>query len=597
MLRPYSRRPWTGFITGFFVLSTLLAAIIFLGIPSLQRLRLRIGVSLFDSGVLGLYPVHEYVSTDLVSPKLEQVAWDPRCSNDLIFLSARGNAVEQPGPMIFNAQGELMWKLPPTSERLDNFQVQEYRGETFLTYWHGVGENGHGRGSWIMMDSTYTPRIEVRAVGMAEGDMHEFRITPNNTALVIVYTTQPADLSDLGGPQHGYIHDCLFQEIDIATGELIFEWRMSEHVPLTSSYEALLGNGWSPAHPYDVFHMNSVDKDEAGNYLVSARHTHSITSIDGRTGAVLWTLGGALNEFADVSNGSATDFAWQHHARWQDSQTITLLDNGAKWFFDEPTASRGLVLELDVPNRIATVKATYQTPTEQATGALSQGSMQLLPDTGNVFIGWGHCAAFTEFAPDGEVLCDTHFGAGNWFQLGQVMSYRTTRGHWIGRPRTRPDAVVRGSSVYVSWNGATEVARWQVQRWDGGNMGPQMDFTPEQTVPRDGFETEIPLTGEAGTAVYFRVVALDAQGQVLGVSQVMGQQPQGWGEQFASRYLDPMSSEVETTLVLVGGCLSWCVFLLWRWLVNRRWQRRGYKPLSLEMSDRYSTDDSQEVLG
>jgi hypothetical protein len=55
---------------------------------------------------------------------------------------------------------------------------------------------------------------------------------------------------------------------------------------------------------------------------------------------------------------------------------------------------------------------------------------------------------------------------------------------------------VRGSTVYASWNGATEVAAWRIEPG-----GPK--------VPRTGFETALPL--RTGT-----VVALDAHGRALG---------------------------------------------------------------------------------
>jgi hypothetical protein len=58
--------------------------------------------------------------------------------------------------------------------------------------------------------------------------------------------------------------------------------------------------------------MNSIQKDELGNYLVSARYTHTITYIDGNTSAIVWILGGKRNTFEDLSNGrsKATDIAY-----------------------------------------------------------------------------------------------------------------------------------------------------------------------------------------------------------------------------------------------------------------------------------------------
>ena len=60
-------------------------------------------------------------------------------------------------------------------------------------------------------------------VGDIDGDLHEFRITEDGTALVTGYEITTADLSSLGKSQKGWIYDAVIQEIDIETGELIFQ--------------------------------------------------------------------------------------------------------------------------------------------------------------------------------------------------------------------------------------------------------------------------------------------------------------------------------------------------------------------------------------
>jgi hypothetical protein len=152
-------------------------------------------------------------------------------------------------------------------------------------------------------------------VGKFYGDLHEFKITENDTALVTIYDTIPANLSSIGGPELGWLLDGVFQEIDIATGQLIFEWRASEHLPISSTFMEIDDHGQSEGDPFDYFHINSVDKDTWGNYLISARHTHTVSNIDSTTGALLWTLGGRVNEFTDLSDGAVTNFSWQHDAR------------------------------------------------------------------------------------------------------------------------------------------------------------------------------------------------------------------------------------------------------------------------------------------
>lgn len=227
------------------------------------------------------------------------------------------------------------------------------------------------------------------------GDLHEFQITDSGTALVTIYESIPFDLTAIGGPSSGWIYDCLFQEIDIVTGELLFEWRASNHYPISSTFLPLVGGDMSK--PFDAFHMNSVDKDTRGNYLVSMRHTHTVSNINGKTGAVLWTLGGRLNDFTDVTDSGATEFSWQHDARWRGDNTITLLNNAAREFDSPGPYSYGMAIQLDIEARQATLQTLYSD--SQQVLATSQGNLQVLQN-GNVFVGWGHSAAFTEFTPE-----------------------------------------------------------------------------------------------------------------------------------------------------------------------------------------------------
>lgn len=331
-----------------------------------------------------------------------------------------------------------------------------------------------------------------------------------------VYDIVPADLTPIGGPALGWIYDGLLQEIDIATGELIFEWRASEHFPVNSTFKTFVGSGTNRDEAFDYYHINSVDKDDQGNYIVSARHTHTVSCIDRNTGEILWTLGGKLNEFEDLSDseGAATSFSWQHDARWHGDNTLTLFDNAASSNIDPSAVSRGMTIELDIHARTAALRAAYYHPQDME--AVSQGNVQLLSN-GNVFVGWGHSAAFTEFDPDGTPLCNVHFGASAYFTFGRVVSYRTLKGSWVGRPRTTPDVVVNGN-LYVSWNGATEVAAWQLDAWDGRGDLAQMTYEPRGKFAKTGFETEIPFPEDIGDK-YFRVVALDSNGKEIGATE------------------------------------------------------------------------------
>jgi hypothetical protein len=141
----------------------------------------------------------------------------------------------------------------------------------------------------------------------------------------------------------------------------------------------------------------------------------------------------------------------------------------------------------------------------------SQGNMQML-DNGDAVVGWGAIPRVTEFDGGGRVVFDATFPDGE-------DSYRAYRFAWTGTPTTRPAiATAKGpgplKTIYASWNGATDVASWQVLAGDSrSSVGPVGD--PQ---PATGFETT--LSANTG-APFLAVEALDADGRVLGTSAVV----------------------------------------------------------------------------
>lgn len=606
MLPVFRSNKWpsgTRLLLDLFVVVTAIASLHYLLIPVLLRLNLRLGVGLFDHGFYGLYPMPQYVSFDMQSPDVELAIWDDRCSDGYVFIAPHGSPIEGSNPVILDKRGNLVWTMPMDRPATD-FNMQEYLGEKYLTYWHGISDHGHGLGSYSMLDSHYIHRFEVTPVGNFEGDIHDFQISQNDTALIVIYDLKQANLEEFDGPHNGFIYDGIFQEVDIATGALLFEWHFSNHVPLNASYTPeLKGTGRDSTSPWDPYHINSVDKDDSGNYIVSARHTHSVYNIDGTTGEILWVLGGKDNEFTDTSDGRATDFSWQHDARWHDERTLTLYDNAAKDFLGPITRSRGMIIDIDVPNRIAAVREEYFHP--EGIRAHSQGNMQILPNTGNAFVGWGHCAAYTEFTPEGEILCDTHLSASNWFQLGLVVSYRSYKNDWVGRPLTIPTAVVVEDSVYVSWNGATEIAAWQLELWDGVDMD-NMHFEPVMKVEKTDFETKVELPAEI-PRTSFRLVALDSKDAFLGKTTLLSKHPrQTFSEWLGIDVFGELSYPVIITIFAVFCCYLLAVYRILKAiipLVSRSFggcggfrgiqlgRRLGFKPIATNTEEEDEEED------
>jgi hypothetical protein len=412
------------------------------------------------------------------------------------------------GPLIVDEKGSPVWfrKVPDPATVAIDFKVQQYRDQPVLTWWEGTiggtGGQGVGQGEFVISDRSYREITRVRAAGTEQADQHDFVITPRDTALFWVYDPIPYDLSPLGGPTDGVLHDGVIQEIDIATGRKLFEWRASKHVGLDESY-APLPQGDSAHLPYDYFHANSVGLSADGHIIFSSRHTWTTYKIDKTTGEVIWRLGGKKSDF--TIDEKAT-FSWQHDFRQRRDGTYSVFDNGAG-ITKVRDYSRGLIMKLDEAARTATFVAEFVHP--ERLSAPTQGSFRELADGGS-FIGWGQMPHFSEHNPDGTVRLAGHLPLDN-------QSYRAYKADWTGEPLDQPALGLRvdNGSVVVSasWNGATRVAKWRARA--GGRPGA---LPAAVEGGRSGFETTLNVDG---TPEYVVAEALDASGKVLGASSAI----------------------------------------------------------------------------
>ena len=406
----------------------------------------------------------------------------------------------QQGLMVIDRQGRLVWFQPTPGTNPFDFNVQAYRGRSVLTWWQGqVTAAGYGLGAGEMAGSSYRLLRRVEAGDGLRADLHELNLTSAGTALITAYEETTADLSGLGGARHGKVLAGHAQEIDLATGKLLWDWGSLAHVGLEESYEKA-PSGQGPS--YDYFHINSVSEAPDGNIIISAKNTWAIYKVDRSTGKVLWRMNGKRSDF---KMGPGTNFYWQHDARMHGPARLTVFDDGA--FPPEERQSRGLLLSVDTKAMHVGLTQAYSHPAGFL--AANQGSTQLLAD-GRVIVGWGTQPYFSEFAPDGALLLDGQLPIG-------YRSYRAFAGEWVGHPAEPPRVAVRedpggGTVLYASWNGATEIDSWTVlagkAKHSLGPVGSQ-EWT--------GFETAIAVNS---TGPYFAAVALDSKGRVLGRSGV-----------------------------------------------------------------------------
>ena len=296
----------------------------------------------------------------------------------------------------------------------------------------------------------------------------------------------------MGGPADATVLDGIVQEIDIETGEVLFEWHSLDHVELSEQ----------PPSYYDHLHINSIDVFDEDHIIISSRATSTVFKISRKTGEVAWRLGG---EKSDFEMGPGVPFFYQHDARSHPDGTITLFDNGSE---NTVKQSRGEVIGIDEDAMKATLVREYTHPNDLLSPL--QGNVQVLPN-GNVFVGWGSSPVISEFSHEGDLLFDAEFPT-------EGETYRAFRFPWKGYPKYAPAIAAESGQddeviIYASWNGATEVATWQVLAGAGPGKLKELASTP-----REGFETVITVkTNEP----YVGVQALDASGKALGSSRAI----------------------------------------------------------------------------
>jgi hypothetical protein len=417
----------------------------------------------------------------------------------LLFLSPKSKKDQKKaGPMIADNAGQPIWFDPlPGIQAATDFRAQTYKGKPVLTYWQGTSRQGIGVGQMVVRDQSYRVIRRIRAPNGFRPDLHEFVITPRGTALLITYPVVRQNLRPVKGPRRGLAVDSVIQEIDLETGLVVFEWHSLGKIALRETYSRPTS---SRKDPFDYAHSNSVTLDTDGDFLMSARNTWAIYKIDRETGKIRWRLGGKKSSYK-LSRDAR--FAWQHDAQRRSDGAITLFDNSA--FPPIRKFSRALALRLDGRSKSATVLSARVHPRRLL--AATQGNHQPLPN-GNAMVGWGSQRYFSEFDPAGNVVFNAHVTLG-------FESYRVYRMPWVGRPTTRPRIAAprspgAGTPVYVSWNGATEVASWEIL---AGSRASSLRSVA--TGRRTGFETRFSLSGSPR---YVAARARDAAGRVLSTS-------------------------------------------------------------------------------
>ena len=310
----------------------------------------------------------------------------------------------------------------PAGQEASDFRLQTYDGQPVLTWWQGTGLGGLSNGTDYIYNDHFQQIAAVNAGNGLSADGHEFLITPWNTALILSYTTATANLTSIGGPADQTVINGVVQEIDIATGKVLFQWNSEDHVPFSQSEQPLPA---SASTPWDWFHINAVTVDTDGNLLIDARDTWTTYKVNRFNGSIIWQLGGKDSSFKlEAAPGQVLDsageiFAWQHDPQALGNDVYTFFDNDSAGAPLLPY-SRAVTVKLNPWDHVATLISSDSQP--EGLSAPSQGNAQTTPEDGLV-VGWGALPYFSEFTPSGKLIFNAELPAG-------VNSYRAYQFQW-----------------------------------------------------------------------------------------------------------------------------------------------------------------------
>jgi hypothetical protein len=398
----------------------------------------------------------------------------------------------------------------PTDVVANNLTTQTYNGKPALSWWQGVVNNQGAilSGEDVVVDQHYKTVATLGAVDGWVPALHEF-VVSGHDAWAIVSKNIPTDFTAEGGPAHGVLIDTAVAEFDLRTHKMVQLWDPVGHVPLSDSF----GRPNPLNGVWDAYHTNSVKLVGGNKLLVGMRNTWAAYLIDLPSGKIEWKLGGKpLAGATNFSIPTNAQFQWQHDVELHSGNLVTVFDDhccaiiGPGKFAPPTGPSRSLQLRLNTTTHTASLVSQI---TRGATfNAAFLGSSELLAK-GNVLVGWGSRPYFSEYDSRGKLLLD-----GTW--PSPDLSYRAYRQRWTGSPSFPPDGAVRkkhgNSTVYASWNGATQVVAWRVL---AGPNGSHLKTVALRS--RTGFETAISFKHTYGA---YKVVALGAKAKVLGRSKV-----------------------------------------------------------------------------
>jgi len=193
---------------------------------------------------------------DIAAPRWDIITYDREALQpDMYWFVSPYASLEQTdfpfwnGPHIYDTNGELIWSGAPYVKYTNSFdfRMSMVDGQQMLSFvWPKPQPDGNG----FILDSSYEVYEQVDMMGNhTKWNMHEFNLINDGKTALMGF---PQDYQATNISVDGYMGPCRigwqgFKEVDVKSGEVLFEFNTKGHVsPEESNYvaKAIEKNDW-----------------------------------------------------------------------------------------------------------------------------------------------------------------------------------------------------------------------------------------------------------------------------------------------------------------------------------------------------------------
>ncbi|CEM29820.1 unnamed protein product [Vitrella brassicaformis CCMP3155] len=279
-----------------------------------------------------------------------------------------------------------------------------------------------------------------------------------DSAILVAYTKT-------NGTVHNVVH------VLDADKNVLLEWRTIDD--FIGAADPTLAE--ATKDPEDAYHTNSAERTPDGNVIVSMRNCNLVLLLSGKTGQILWRMGGHTNDFTFIGEDMDPPFVGQHDVQQLADGNILMYDNGLQRGIGGTRPSRALELSLDLNKMTATKVWSFTHPNKMK--SFCCGGVQKVDNgEGNpptMLISWGYTGPFfTEVTYEENPTIIREFEG--------LDGHRGLLQSWEGFSTERPrlllcsDANTQASggqpsiarlqdwTMHFSFNGVTGISKWRL---------------------------------------------------------------------------------------------------------------------------------------